>query len=211
MRRQRRPGHLHPGRALPQGRPQHRVRAHGENSRNAAAAVPLRNELFEAKDCWARALAKAASFREAAAVTEKTIPGASGFVSKHIVNLIYDVDDLCGAPFLLLARDRASAPPVVGPGPVKSIAWRSGNACRTNEACAEFIHSATPALAHTPALLEHGAGPLWEGELSSSLVQLRACSAHRWASRLRLRIQHAWRGCRQARQPPVRLRCKQAL
>ena len=143
--------------------------------------------------------------------TEKKTPGASDFASKNIVNLIYDVDGLCGAPFLLPARGRASAPPVVGPGPVKSIAWLSGNACRTKEARAEFIHSATPALAHTLALLKHGAGPLWEGELSSNQVQLHACSAHRWASRLRLRIQHAWHGCRQARRPPFRLRCKQAL
>ena len=117
----------------------------------------------------------------------------------NIINLILDVDDLVGSPYMLRARDRAPASPVVGPGTMAGVAWMTQNQCVTKAECAKFIHIATPVLGRTLRLVSVGASPLWRGELSSHNVQLHACAAHRWMTRLRRRVGGKWCGCRCAR------------
>ena len=183
----------------------------GKNSRNAAAAVPLWDELFERADCWTKTVQNAPSYREAVEITQKKFAGVSGFVGKNVINVIYDVDNVLDRPRLLKAQDRASAPPVVGPGPRASISWLSGGSVHTLGACSDFIHSVVPVLGQTLDMIWSGSGRLWQGEFSSNQVQLHACSAHRWLMRLRLRIGPAWRDCRQARRPAFRVRGKRTL
>ena len=183
----------------------------GKSTRNAAVAVPLWNELVEAETCWTKCVQRAGSYREAVTVTAKKFSGVSGYVAKNIVNAIYDSDEVSIEPCLLPVRDRASAPPVVGPGPKKCIRWLTAQAVSGDEACADFIHCLTPVLGNVLGLIQCGPRQLWQGEYSSNSVQLHACNAHRWLSRLRQRVGPKWKACRQAVRPPLRFRRKRPL
>ena len=183
----------------------------GKSTRSAAVAVPLWNELLEADTCWTKCVQRAPSYREAVSVTVKKFSGVSGYVAKNIINTIYDSDELSTHANLLTTRDRATAAPVVGPGPKKSIGWLTARAVRDDAACAAFIHSLTPVLGNVLQLIKRESNHLWQGEYSSNNVQLHACNAHRWLSRLRLRVGPKWTACRRAVRPPRRLTQKGGL
>jgi hypothetical protein len=172
----------------------------GKETRNAAAAVPLWPELREADKCWTQSLVKAEDYLSAVDVTQDKINGASEFVAKNVVNVIYDADAMTPElPPLLGFTDRPSARPKVGPGPGKSISWLTARQLLESDQAglSAFLQAATPVLQEVMMGLTDGnGGQVWRGEFSATMVQLHGCAAHRWFSKLKLRVGRKWLGCR---------------
>eukprot|EP00974_Lingulodinium_polyedra_P064072 6189048-Lingulodinium_polyedra.AAC.1 len=120
----------------------------GKNSRNATAAVPLWDDLFERPGSWSVSFSAAAArgYAEAVRVTKEKINGLDYYAAKNVVNLIYDVDTLLGGPHLMAQRDRAHGQPFVGPGPAQSIAWLTKGEVRKKRLASTFINDLTPTL-----------------------------------------------------------------
>ena len=189
----------------------------GEETRNSSAAVPVWPLFREGPDCWTRALQVCASYTTARGVTEAKVYGASNFVAKNIANLIYDTDAVFPPEARLMpCADRSTAMPQVGPGPRRGICWLTGGAIKAGDknGASAFLSQICGHLGDLVVHLHTAPGrTLWRGEWSPTQVQLHTCAAHRWATRLRLKVGPSWHGCRVRKpwavaRPARRLRAK---